>query len=55
MNNATNNTDEEITEEKMYSVFEKIVISAQIILIVGIVVSIRIIKRIELDSRPRTK
>ena len=55
VNNTTNNTQEDITEGKIYSTFEKIVITSQIILIIGVVVSIRIIKGIELTSRPRTE
>ena len=55
VNSTTNNTEEEIIESRMFSAFEKIVITSQIILIIGIVVSIRIIKSIELASRPRTK
>ena len=54
MNTTNNNTQEDITEGKIYSTFEKIVITSQIILIIGVIVSIRIIKGIELKSRPRT-
>ena len=55
VNSTTNNNEGEIVETKIFSAFEKIVITSQIILIIGIVVSIRIIKSIELASRPRTK
>ena len=53
--NTTNDTEQVMIDEKMFSTFEKIVILSQILLITGIVISMRLIKRIELSSRPRTK
>ena len=53
--NTTNDTEQVMIDEKMFSTFEKIVILSQILLITGIVISMRLIKRIELNSRPRTK
>ncbi len=53
--NTTNDTEVVMIDEKMFSTFEKIVILSQILLITGIVISMRLIKRIELSSRPRTK